>query len=108
MGSEEGLSLTKLGPLDAPRHQILEIGAAPRARCRDGSVASAARLLQFCGWVNRQQQAVIDYLLEENRCFAQRRDSALSSETRAIYNGRHASSISSTMPLLAGTRLGVY
>jgi hypothetical protein len=24
-------------------------------------------LLLFCGWVNRNQQAVIDYLLEENR-----------------------------------------
>ena len=24
-------------------------------------------LLLFAGWVNRQQQAVIDYLLEENR-----------------------------------------
>ena len=24
-------------------------------------------LLLFSGWVNRQQQAVIDYLLEENR-----------------------------------------
>ena len=24
-------------------------------------------LLLFCGWVNRQQQAVIAYLLEENR-----------------------------------------
>ena len=36
---------TKLGPRDAPRHQILEVGAAPRARFRYGSVASAVRLL---------------------------------------------------------------
>jgi hypothetical protein len=26
-------------------------------------------LLLFSGWVNRHQQAVIDYLLEENRVF---------------------------------------
>jgi hypothetical protein len=30
--------------------------------------------LLFSGWVNRQQQAVIDYLLEENRAFAPRGD----------------------------------
>jgi hypothetical protein len=35
---------------------------------RHGSVASAARLLlPAVLWVNRQQRAVIDYLLEENR-----------------------------------------
>ena len=31
-------------------------------------------LFLFSGWVNRQQQAVIDYLLEENRVLRARRD----------------------------------
>ena len=31
-------------------------------------------VLLFAGWVNRQQQAVIDYLLEENRVRAPRTD----------------------------------
>jgi hypothetical protein len=30
-------------------------------------------LLLFSVWINRQQQAVIDYLLEENRVLARRR-----------------------------------
>ena len=49
--------------------QILE-AAAPRARFRYGPVASAAPfffLPLFSGWVSRQQQAVIEYLREENR-----------------------------------------
>jgi hypothetical protein len=29
-------------------------------------------LLVFSGWINRQQQAVIDYLREENRVLVQR------------------------------------
>jgi len=29
-------------------------------------------LLLFSGWANRQQQAVIDYLLEENRVLPRR------------------------------------
>jgi hypothetical protein len=32
-------------------------------------------LLLFSGWVNRQQQAVIDYLLEENRVLRAKRGS---------------------------------
>jgi hypothetical protein len=31
-------------------------------------------VLLFAGWVNRQQQAVIDYLLEENRVLRPRTD----------------------------------
>ena len=44
-----------------------------------GRVASPARLLLFLfsGWVNRQQQAVIDYLLEENRVLRAERGSRL-------------------------------
>jgi putative transposase len=43
--------------------------AAAQARSRDGPAAAPARffLLLFSGWINRHQQAVIDYLLEENR-----------------------------------------
>src|SRR5215475_5192075 len=37
--------------------------------------ALAFFLLLFSGWVNRQQQAVIDYLLEENRVLRAERGS---------------------------------
>jgi len=45
---------------------------SPRACFNYGPAVSTTRVLPpvvFSGWVNRQQQAVIDYLLEENRVF---------------------------------------
>jgi hypothetical protein len=37
--------------------------------------------LLFAGWVNRQQQAVIDYLLEENRVLRAAQSSELFTKT---------------------------
>jgi hypothetical protein len=42
---------------------------------RVASPALALFLLLLSGWVNRQQQAVIDYLLEENRVLRAERGS---------------------------------
>src|SRR5262249_20110028 len=67
--SEEGLCLRKLGPIARPRYRILE----PRPPIGHASAMDplppplAFFCLLFSGWVNRQQQAAIDYLLEENR-----------------------------------------
>jgi putative transposase len=47
---------------------VLRDWASSQASSRDGPAAALAFfLLLFSGWVNRHQQAVIDYLLEENR-----------------------------------------
>jgi hypothetical protein len=53
---------------DSPRLASLEPGGH-RARFGDGPADSPLVffLLLFSGWVNRHQQTVIDYLLEENR-----------------------------------------
>jgi hypothetical protein len=46
----------------------LELTAHLRQASANGSAAASARpLLLFSGWINRQQQAVIEYLREENR-----------------------------------------
>jgi len=50
----------------------IELRRSPRACFNYGPAVSTTRVLPpvvFSGWVNRQQQAVIDYLLEENRVF---------------------------------------
>ena len=49
--------------------QPLKVGSSVRHACAVDSPSPALGflLLLFSGWVNRQQQAVIDYLLEENR-----------------------------------------
>jgi hypothetical protein len=57
--------------LDGPRwpHRTPCPGAAPRACYPMNSLPPpfVFFVLLVSGWVNRQQQAVIDYLLEENR-----------------------------------------
>jgi putative transposase len=61
LGRSAGLRYAKLAPL--------EPGAAPRSRFGIDSLPPPLTffLLLVSGWVNRHQQAVIDYLLEENR-----------------------------------------
>ena len=69
--SEEACVAGTPAQADSPRspHRMPCIGAAPRARFSMNSLPPPFAFFVFLvsGWVNRQQQAVIDYLLEENR-----------------------------------------
>jgi hypothetical protein len=50
-------------------HSATGARSGPEYTCVNGSAAVPARVpvLLFSGWINRQQQEVIDYLVEGNR-----------------------------------------
>ncbi len=61
---EEGVRLRQFGPVDIVLEPAQRLG---HASAMDPLPPLAFFCLLFSGWVNRQQHAVIDYLVEKNR-----------------------------------------